>query len=398
VRGFINSSRVIAGAAVIAPLLSVYAPMGFAPLVGLAAVLGLVCRFYLGDRTAIVLPRGLIVVLTAFVVFAALSALWSIDRGTSLARFHRLVLILASGIVFIGVAMATGAEARAGLARWAIPGFIAALVVLAVERATGGVFVSLHSPPGDFNQFVNQFNRSVSVCAILVWPVVCMAARIRAFYGAALAATLFGLLFAFNSSAALAAMAVGAAAFGLVRLAPKTAGIGLGVVLSLSVLASPLLIRSLPPPKDVFDTLPIPRSSYHRLLVWDFSVGRTMERPILGWGFDSSRVMPGGHKQLDASEPALPLHPHNGALQLWLELGLIGALFGAAVTALAAETIRRRAADRLAQASASATLASAMVVICVSYGIWQTWWLAALSTATVFAVAACGRPPVRNAA
>ena len=88
----------------------------------------------------------------------------------------------------------------------------------------------------------------------------------------------------------------------------------------------------------------LPTSALHRMLIWDFTAERIAERPLLGWGMEASRTVPGGRGQPEAAaldrmrvtdpgqrrwfaEPhvqILPLHPHNGALQLWLELGAVG--------------------------------------------------------------------------
>jgi len=81
----------------------------------------------------------------------------------------------------------------------------------------------------------------------------------------------------------------------------------------------------------------------------------------------------------------MPLHPHDAALQIWLEAGGIGAgltavfvvvaLFGAA---------GRWPVNRVGSAAAFAFGFAALVVCALSYGIWQTWWLAILFLGTVF--------------
>ena len=64
----------------------------------------------------------------------------------------------------------------------------------------------------------------------------------------------------------------------------------------------------------------------HRLLIWDFAGKRIAERPLLGWGLDASRAIPGGKELIRPDQKRLPLHPHDAALQVWLELGLPGAV------------------------------------------------------------------------
>ena len=100
---------------------------------------------------------------------------------------------------------------------------------------------------------------------------------------------------------------------------------------------------------------------------------------MVGWGLDASRSIPGGKDESRPGEAHLPLHPHNAALQAWLELGAPGAALMAVFLALlwrrlAIPTGRGftppppREAWRRPSASAFA-----------AYGIWQEWWLATLA-------------------
>ena len=75
----------------------------------------------------------------------------------------------------------------------------------------------------------------------------------------------------------------------------------------------------------------------------------------------------------------MPLHPHNGALQLWLELGGIGALIGAALMLMLGVAASRSAAP----AVGAGMLASAAVTGMLSFGLWQAWWVASLLLAMV---------------
>lgn len=135
----------------------------------------------------------------------------------------------------------------------------------------------------------------------------------------------------------------------------------------------------------------LPRSTYHRLLIWGFATERIAERPILGWGFNTSRAMPGGQKNLDISEIAMPLHPHNAALQWRLELGILGALFGAGLILVSTEMARRYAAGRVARAGAVAAIGATFVIAMISFGAWQTWWVSGMFLIAGFTVLACRR-------
>jgi O-antigen ligase len=69
------------------------------------------------------------------------------------------------------------------------------------------------------------------------------------------------------------------------------------------------------------------------------------------------------------------LHPHNGALQVWLELGLPGAVAAAVFWAL---TIMRLSRDEpeLEMAGVAGSVLVFLLFSWVNYGQWQGWWLA----------------------
>ena len=85
--------------------------------------------------------------------------------------------------------------------------------------------------------------------------------------------------------------------------------------------------------------LKLPNSTTHRLLIWQFVTQRIFEKPFLGWGVNTARQIPGGGEKYTLKvdtpnnkkivlfrESFLPLHPHNASLQIWLELGAVGAI------------------------------------------------------------------------
>jgi O-antigen ligase len=124
-------------------------------------------------------------------------------------------------------------------------------------------------------------------------------------------------------------------------------------------------------------------------VIWNWAADRIRERPILGWGMDASRAIPGGETEvedymdlrpfgIDLAGQVMPLHPHDAILQLWLELGMVGALLAAAL----AVWIWLQAG--LAGAYPIALAAAAMPPLLLSFGIWQSWWLSTLFLAAAF--------------
>ena len=77
-------------------------------------------------------------------------------------------------------------------------------------------------------------------------------------------------------------------------------------------------------------------------------------------------------------EESLPLHPHDGWLQIWLELGGIGAGLVALLLWTVVSRLGRLRAAPSAQATAAATLVAGLTICSVSFGVWQSWWLSSL--------------------
>jgi O-antigen ligase len=75
-------------------------------------------------------------------------------------------------------------------------------------------------------------------------------------------------------------------------------------------------------------------------------------------------------------------HPHNAALQIWVELGAVGA----ALTATALLLLLRLMASLRTESLAPrlALLMGAAAVSLVGHGAWQGWWPAALGAAILW--------------
>jgi O-antigen ligase len=277
-------------------------------------------------------------------------------------------------------------------------GLVAGLLLAGLDHATGNAVRAavrgLKETPAHLH-----FGLKPAASAMALWlPLVAAAAPglPRVWRGSILAAGAAVLLLLPGETpkiAVLAAAAAGGAALLAPRSAPRLLGASLaGAVLLMPAVLGPVLARGVPADG-------LPPSAAHRLLIWDFAAARIAERPLLGWGMEGSRAVPGHDAnpspealaRFDIGYPVaarwqmLPLHPHNGALQLWLELGLPGALLGAALAALLG-----RAASRAARpAVAAAALASGAVTAMLSFGAWQEWWVGA---ALMAAAALAGMP------
>jgi len=139
-------------------------------------------------------------------------------------------------------------------------------------------------------------------------------------------------------------------------------------------------------------------SLYHRFCIWNFATHKLFEHPIIGWGIGASKNFPGSKELIYATTSPeqlqyfenldidiiywaktfiinMPLHPHNNALQVYLELGLIGAIFYALFLASIFQVFLRVFKDKLSLASANAMAVLTLLIFNMSHSIWHMWLL-----------------------
>ncbi len=370
--------------------LAVLAPKGETALL-LFVALPLLARLAIRRRLVPRLRRPLGIVLGLTLGWALCSVLWSIVPDETLSLLKSLIVIFLAALGLIAAAADLEAHERRTVAGLALYGLGLGLVLLVVELAAGLPLANfLRGPrPGLPLLELSILNAGLVALLIVVWPLALELGRRRAGAGAvllALAAAL--LLWGVSLSAQLAlglAALVGLAVFFGGRRALRI----FALLVVAGILLAPLVPRTVLTPEGFAARFPeLSDSALHRVHIWNFSARTIAQRPLLGWGLDSSRAIPGGQVEAIEHGPRMSLHPHNAALQMWLELGLPGA---AAFAALA--LIGLAAAGRLPawpRAAAAAALAAALGVASLSFGIWQNWWLATLALAASITTALLG--------
>ncbi|HEY0647941.1 O-antigen ligase family protein [Phenylobacterium sp.] len=367
---------VLAVAAAFTPLFAWLGPLGFAPLVGLA---GLLClpALRISGREA-----PLAVVLLFVVAWAALSTLWSPHKPDELEDYTALKLALQAPLYW--AAWWAAKRVDPGLRRLTLLIFAWGLalygVVLLIEAFTGaGIYQALRNALDDpIRPDLAQKNIAQGSFALaLLWPVA-LAGGIRAGAPAWLALPMAAgtalLASHFLTDAPTLAVALAMGVGGMVLVWPRSAPRAFGVATALLIVGMPLIILAIRP---LGLGQQLPESWAQRVGYWNYALARISEHPWRGWGLDASR----------AFSPHIQLHPHNGPLQLWLELGLLGVSAAALVWVFA---FRRLARGERSLVAAGAAASAAVYVFfgAVSFGVWQEWWLALGALAAVIAALA----------
>jgi O-antigen ligase len=369
---------VFVAAAGLTPWLAWLGPLGFAPLV---ALVGLLClpAARLGER-----DRPVALILLALLAWAALSSLWSPFHPTKPA--NSVALKLALQLVLYGAAWQGAQSASRRTARWALQtlawGLAGLGVLLAAEAATNGaIYLALrdliHSP---IRPDLGRKNLAQATFVLaLLWPVAAAAGR-RAgapvWLAPIMAAGAGAAAYRFFADAPVLSIGLALLTGGLVWSSPRRGPQMLGVGAAGFILLMPLAVLAT---RNDNLAARLPLSYAERVGYWDYAVDRIGDHPLRGWGLDASRTF----------SPHIQLHPHDGALQVWLELGVLGAVL-AALFWIAA--FRRLSGDRrdLLAAGTAGSMATYLLFGAVSFGVWQEWWLAL--GALVACIAALGRP------
>jgi len=125
--------------------------------------------------------------------------------------------------------------------------------------------------------------------------------------------------------------------------------------------------------------LQLPLSVEHRFRMWAYVWERINENIWLGNGFDASRAYEDTFTARDGREISIvSLHPHNIALQIWLEIGAIGAALTAITMVLLIKPALDFAQTPLRASALAGTIISVTLFGSATIGVWQIWWLASI--------------------
>ncbi len=289
----------------------------------------------------------------------------------------KLVLQVAvNGVFILGAGQLCEASARR--AGWVMAlGMVALAAVLLIEARQGATiyqYLKLHiGQPIRPDLAMRNVAQGTYVLALLFWPAaLCIisgpwrsyASMVVGFMGVSLGLSSVW----FGADAPMAALFLGLFVLFAVQQAGALACLGFTIASLAYWLLAPLVVLFAGDLGLIgWAKVRLGPSWDARLDIWTFATDKIMQHPFRGWGLDASR----------AFGQAIPLHTHNGALQVWLELGVVGAVLmslgWAGIFSLIANLVQR---DRNLGAVAAASAVAYLLIGAVSFGIWQEWWLA----------------------
>lgn len=240
---------------------------------------------------------------------------------------------------------------------------------------------------------LERVGRGVVLFSILLWPTAVALGRKRLaigglfFLGGAVAIALLPM------NAAIVGLLLGTVMLVAVRVAPRAALTVLAIAFCLYTAFAPWISRDIVTIPALIDRhIELPTPWAHRIGIWNFAADQAAGAAPLGAGFDAARAIGAQGDVIESLRPqfgyapaALPLHPHNAVLQVWLELGVVGVIGLALIFVGLLRGLWRSALTPWGRAAAAAAVVTALPPFVLNFGIWQAWWLATLWLAVAIA-------------
>lgn len=378
----------------ISPILAYVASMGFAATVALAGLL--YAPFLLRQRR---MSPGF-AMLGVLLIWSLITYSWSpaLPLHADFSKYKQVESIVGLKLVFefalygtffLGCTRITPKKGRLGFDLFGLLTLAVAAIAFTDALDGGRVYVGLREL---FHQRIRSdlelrdLDRVSYPLAVWAAPLILAMTRSRwPRLAPALAVTIFLACLALGKDATVAALIAALGAYVAVRYGGKRA---IWACMSACVLyftLAPLTVAL------VLDHLHLAANGVPqvgkmswalRLDIWRLAEHLIEQKPFTGWGLDASRTIQG-----------IPLHPHNAALQIWLELGLPGAAIAAMLFTWIFYGIGELQAEDPQMAGAAAGAVAAYLVIgALSFGVWQEWWLGlGALTAGMIAVDAVAR-------
>ena len=347
-----------------------------------------------------------------FICLSTVSAIWSLTPANTLYKVLPLIAMGLLALIVVNFSMSLINDEIEGLKKGIIFGGFLGFTLLGFEL-TGDALISrfliksfsvFSTNTYEMFHIKKTLNSGVTIASLFFWPWLFVVwAKFKYYISIPILTGSVMVILLGANDAPFFAVTAGLLFSAIVVLTPKMGRVVLTILVLIAIFIAPLAPKYLfsfadsdngrfvgPSTFVTFDKgiIPIPNAWYHRLTVWKVTSERIEQKPFLGYGYDTSRAL---YKKGDEiryqrydksgnlivgiiSEP-IPLHPHNVVLQIWLELGIAGAIFLATllfflIKSIFGENLTKR--DRFAGIGILITIFS---INLISYGAWQNWWL-----------------------
>lgn len=300
--------------------------------------------------------------LLAFLIWAGLSLFWSYGDRQAVDRFLKFAIFTGFGVLLITYARELREKDKHLLGRWLVATVWAYCALFLFDRVTDNPLTGLLTTdagsalPG-------------TVLLLLSWPAAgILFHNDRPVQALVLLMTAGLVQVGAEAQEIVLAWLAGGATAGLAAVLPRVTAGTLGPGSAIAIFAAPILAAQ--------------TGLFQRLSPGAKEISQAISNhPLLGRG-------------LDAASSTMGSLPQKGSavLQVWLDLGIVGAAILAALVVTLA--FGARTGPPAIRAARMGLLAAALVTVYFGHGAWQNWFVATLFIAGAFAAALPDR--VRN--
>lgn len=372
--------------------LSIIHPLSLAFVPHLIGLLGLF-SIWRQDKKISAPPRNLSIIIGSMILLAFLSSFWSVTPDASMERSLKIgAAILLSLPFFIMIGSLTEKNLHLVKSYLPIPIIIGAIYLL-IELMFNFPFA--HLVQGQ-DTLINawQFNKHTTVMMLIAPFGIYFALQNKQKMIAGIITFLCLMIVLITDSQAtqLAAIAMILVAT-LHRFAPKfMLPLCFGGVFVLFILMpwiSQFAYNTFA--DNAANSVLSAASPGPRLEIWDFVSTKILESPWVGFGIDTTRAIE-FHGRMVYFQNTSVLHPHNIALQIWIEFGALGIALASILLLYLYCKLRQMPVHQ--QLIPLVIFTGCMSVMLVSWSIWAGWFVGLV----LFLIGLCRLPDTKNAA
>ena len=325
--------------------------------------------------------------LLLFMAWIFLSLLWSQVGLNDFWAASSVLLLCAAGFIFMAVIGALN-DHQSRIAHTVLIGACTTMVGLFLfEYLTDGVFAKYLK--GRTNYHIDFIGRGLSILISVIWPVIALILmrKGKKIWAGFLIVIAGATAYQYPNEAMFLGLVIGFFTFIASLWMRRATVVFVFGAFMLLVITGPKIahtIMNVPTVKE--KVVSVLGHRQHRLNIWEFVSSKIEDRPLVGYGFEMSRHFGAEENQyfIETREQfghsrwrlKLPLHPHNIPFQIWLELGLIGIILYLGIIFGICQIIWTWRGPPVWAAALGASTASYLTASSISFGAWQSWWLA----------------------
>jgi hypothetical protein len=303
--------------------------------------------------------------LGVLVLWAAITVLWTPHRGEAAGR---LLGLIASMALFAWAIACLKDRAKLSDVNLIPLGVAIAALTLAALFVRHSPLASLLGPDPESQ----ESQRAAMLLTLLTWPAVgSLLSKGRTWQALILGLVVALALWLVHNLVVIAGFLAATLAFLLATWRPHTSLMAIGGAILALLLMAPLagwLMAN-------YGGFLLPREGDSLVAAWRDVTYSLPSHLVQGFGFEAS-----GALQRGTSGEVLG-SPRNAALQVWLELGLVGVVLAAMTLIVTFRTIG--SIDARFQPATLAVFAAAAVMMFAGLAAWQNWWITALGLTAV---------------